>query len=866
MEHISYTDEQVQDFVFDILMESIHANLYITDIETNEIIFMSGAMRETFGIRQAEGNICWKVLQKGMDGPCPFCPIKDLLCMREKHEKRPVIKRTEENTLLDRIYENYDTLIEWIDGRLVHLQHSVDITDYMKLSKEASIDELTHMLNRRAGKLYLSDRMEEARQCGVVLSVTMYDLNGLKQINDLYGHKEGDRAISLIAETVLQNLKPEDGAFRLSGDEFVVIFWAVRREKAAGIMKQILEQMKKQSELGKLPYEVSFCYGVVEINPAEHYTVTEVIAKADAIMYDQKREYHIHKAEQAMALSDEDWKKKIEEFTYDKDHLYDALIESTETYIYIGNMKTGTFRYPPAMVKEFELPGQIVPNAAVVWGARVHPYDKKAFLDSNQEVADGRTESHNVEYRAKNYANQWVWLRCRGHMIRDEHGEPELFAGMITNLGKKNRVDHTTGLYNKFELEEEICRRIQKYPQAPFGVILLGLDDFTHINDLYDRVFGDEVLRITSQKIISVLPADSAVFRMDGDEFCILMRNGDIDEFKQFYARIQYIFQNQQQYNGKRYYCTVSGGMALYPENGKSYLSLIKYAAYALEYSKNNGKNRMTIFDKSILKYKKRELSLTELLRESMEDGFRDFYLCYQPQVNMAEGKISGAEALARWNCEKYGNVPPLEFIPILEQSGMIIPVGRWIMEEAIRQCSEWRAINPEFVMSINLSYLQIIDPEFISCVKETVERYQIPYQNIVFELTETYLVKEKENLKRIFDAILDIGFGIAMDDFGTGYSSLGVLKDIPVSFVKIDQAFVRGIESAPLDAAFIQFIVSLCHDVGKKVCLEGVETEQEYNIVKKSGLEYIQGYYFGRPVTKEEFEKLYLDKEIKDL
>lgn len=866
MEHISYTDEQVQDFVFDILMESIHANLYITDIETNEIIFMSGAMRETFGIRQAEGNICWKVLQKGMDGPCPFCPIKDLLCMREKHEKRPVIKRTEENTLLDRIYENYDTLIEWIDGRLVHLQHSVDITDYMKLSKEASIDELTHMLNRRAGKLYLSDRMEEARQCGIVLSVAMYDLNGLKQINDLYGHKEGDRAISLIAETVLQNLKLEDGAFRLSGDEFVVIFWAARREKAAGIMKQISEQMKKQSELGKLPYEVSFCYGVVEINPAEHYTVTEVIAKADAIMYDQKREYHIRKAEQAMVLSDEDWKKKIEEFTYDKDHLYDALIESTETYIYIGNMKTGTFRYPPAMVKEFELPGQIVPNAAAVWGARVHPYDKKAFLDSNQEVADGRTESHNVEYRAKNYANQWVWLRCRGHMIRDEHGEPELFAGMITNLGKKNRVDHTTGLYNKFELEEEICRRIQKYPQAPFGVILLGLDDFTHINDLYDRVFGDEVLRITSQKIISVLPADSAVFRMDGDEFCILMRNGDVDEFKQFYARIQYIFQNQQQYNGKRYYCTVSGGMALYPENGKSYLSLIKYAAYALEYSKNNGKNRMTIFDKSILKYKKRELSLTELLRESMEDGFRDFYLCYQPQVNMAEGKISGAEALARWNCQKYGNVPPLEFIPILEQSGMIIPVGRWIMEEAIRQCSEWRAINPEFVMSINLSYLQIIDPEFISCVKETVERYQIPYQNIVFELTETYLVKEKENLKRIFDAILDIGFGIAMDDFGTGYSSLGVLKDIPVSFVKIDQAFVRGIESAPLDAAFIQFIVSLCHNVGKKVCLEGVETEQEYNIVKKSGLEYIQGYYFGRPVTKEKFEKLYLNKEIKDL
>lgn len=238
--------------------------------------------------------------------------------------------------------------------------------------------------------------------------------------------------------------------------------------------------------------------------------------------------------------------------------LYRALSESTDDYIYIGNMKTGTFRYPAAMVKEFEIPGEIVENAAAVWGPLIHPHDKKDFMSANQEVADGRAECHNVEYRAKNRKGQWVWLRCRGSLVRDKHGNPDMFAGIITNLGIKNRIDHLTGLYNKIQLEEEVHRQIRNFPSVSFGLLILGMDDFKHINDLYNREFGDEVLRITSQKIRSILPGNAELYRMDGDEFCLLFRGSRPEKIRSLYQRIQEVFRNQQQYNGNKYYCTVS--------------------------------------------------------------------------------------------------------------------------------------------------------------------------------------------------------------------------------------------------------------------------------------------------------------------
>lgn len=550
--------------------------------------------------------------------------------------------------------------------------------------------------------------------------------------------------------------------------------------------------------------------------------------------------------------------KLAQDFEYDKEHLFEALAESTENYIYVGNLKTGTFRYSSNMVEEFDLPGQIVPDAALFWAEKIHPHDSQVFLEANQEVAGGKAESHSVEYRAKNRSGEWVWLRCRGHMIRDEEGRPNLFAGIITNLDKKNRVDHITGLYNKFEFEKEVRRMIQQYPGVPFGILQLGIDNFKNINNLYDRVFGDEVIRILSQKMSGILPGNAKLYRMDGDEFCIIIKNPAKGIFENIYRKIHEMCQRQQQYNDKRYYCTVSAGGTFYPKDASDYLTLLKFAGYSMEYSKNQGKNRLTIFSDEILERKERDLELLELLREDIENDFKHFALYYQPQVEARTGRIVGAEALVRWKCEKYGNIPPSEFIPLLERSNLILQAGRWIFRQAVLQCREWMKTLPDFLMSINLSYLQVVEADFVNFISEVLRETGVPCENLLLELTETYLIREQNQVNEKFRTIQEMGISVAMDDFGTGYSSLGVLKNTPVDLVKIDQTFVREISNS-FDVTFIRFIVALCHDVGKEVCLEGVETGDEYGVVKDIGLEYIQGYYFGRPVPAEIFEKNYL-------
>lgn len=248
----------------------------------------------------------------------------------------------------------------------------------------------------------------------------LFDINDLKTVNDRFGHLEGDRLLRYAALAVREVLKDKDLALRLSGDEFVVAFYAESSEEADDSMRRIQGRLKEMERQYKLPYRMSFSYGLMEVYPEDSYTVTQVIAKADSQMYIQKRSYHIEQAQGR--LTDIDYGRETS-FQYDKDHLYAALTASTEDYIFVGNMKTGVFMYPPAMVKEFGLPGLILENAAAFWGGLIHPHDESKFLESNQEIADGRTEYHNIEYRARNVRGEWIWLRCRGKMVRGCPGD-----------------------------------------------------------------------------------------------------------------------------------------------------------------------------------------------------------------------------------------------------------------------------------------------------------------------------------------------------------------------------------------------------------------------------------------------------------
>ena len=247
------------------------------------------------------------------------------------------------------------------------------------------------------------------------------------------------------------------------------------------------------------------------------------------------------------------------------------------------------------------------------------------------------------------------------------------------------------------------------------------------------------------------------------------------------------------------------------------------------------------------------------LLRDSVDNNFRGFSVHYQPQVIAGSGRLYGAEALARWRCGRYGEIEPDVFVPILEENGKIYEFSRWMFQQAAAQCSKWLRLKPDFHMSVNLSCRHMEGTEICWFIEKTLREFELPTAHITVELTESWPLYCDSALEKNVLSLQQTGIQIAMDDFGSGYSSLLSLKNFPFDLVKFDRGFVSGILQDKTQAAFIPSLTSLCHNIGRSVCLEGVETEAEYRAVRRLGIELLQGYYFGRPVPAVIFENKYL-------
>lgn len=838
------------------IMDRMGINIYVTDVETDEILFMNKHMRENFQLAEPEGQICWQVLQKNMDRRCDFCPIEFLeegeaghnSCIWEEH-----------NTVTDAVYENYDGLMEWEDGRTVHFQCSVDITDSKRLYHTVSMDELTGLPNRRAGKEQLQQLLRICKKSGRLVTVCMFDINHLKQVNDEYGFLMGDKVIEHVVVRLKELLSEKDFMFRLSGDSFVIAFLDRGEREILGLIKKVRQSLKKNSLFPEQERGEEFSFGILQLwyqsvsrsQETAEDNVDDILWQLDEAVYAQKRENHILRATEQ--LNQPEGTGSAAAFEYDAARLYDALAASTDDYIYVCNMKTGVFRYSQAMVDEFDLPGQVIPNALAVWGSRIHEDDKKIFLESNQELLDNRGDSHLVEYRAKNKKGEWVWLRCRGHLERDEKNEPVLFAGIITNLGKKNTLDHITGLLNLYQFEEELENLMEPEKESQLAVLIFGMDNLKHINHLYDHLFGDEVIRIVSQKMQSLLPANGSLFRLDGDKFGVILRGGTEASAKAFFLKIKQAFYRQQSYDGKKFYCTLSCGCVLAPKDGSGYKQIIKNANYALENAKKHGKNRLSFFSQELLKEVERGLEMTEIVRESVEHGFAGFQVYCQPLFHM-DRTLKGAEALLRFHCEKYGTVSPLHVVEAAEKSGLITDIGRFVLDEAVRQCKRYLETDKDFVIHVNVSYIQLGETDFFDFVKKTLKKHQVEPKHLVLELTESCVSENMDLLREQMEAFRAYGLAVAIDDFGTGYSSLNVLKNMPADILKIDRAFIREIEKSSFDQSFVRLVVELCHTVGMKVCAEGLETEEQYAVLKELKLDTLQGFLLGKPVPMDEF------------
>lgn len=532
--------------------------------------------------------------------------------------------------------------------------------------------------------------------------------------------------------------------------------------------------------------------------------------------------------------------------------LYSALENSTDDFVYYCDMKTGVFRYPARQVEMFELPGTVVESPMSYWKKLVHPEDWERFYKSNMDLGVNGKDSHSVEFRARNRAGQYVWLKCRGQLVRDENGEPEVFAGIMSLMGRQNKIDPLTQLLNRAEFVHALSRGILEDMVEQMAVMVLDINGFRQINEVFDRDFGDRILRELGQAVLRLLPGNASLYRMENDRMSILLENGTEQDMIRLFQTIRQQLAFQQELGQEKLRIGICAGCVMYPRDGATVEELCRHLDYALQYAKSRGRDRLEVFSMDILTHKRHTLDLIRQLQDSIRQDFKGFSLCYQPQIDARTGRLSGVEALLRWTGENGIPVSPADFIPVLEQNGMIGRVGLWVLENAMRDGKRWIQTDPAFTVSVNVSALQMLEDSFMEDLRTILEREQYPCQNLVIELTESSSVQNIEAFGACFQEIRSMGIRLAMDDFGTGYSSLEYLKTMPVDIVKIDRSFVKDILSSTFDAAFISFIVTICHNAGIHVCLEGVERNEEYAFLKDKELDSYQGYYFGRPQSRE--------------
>lgn len=541
---------------------------------------------------------------------------------------------------------------------------------------------------------------------------------------------------------------------------------------------------------------------------------------------------------------------------------FNILTKSSDAYFFITDVADNTTLLSENWVADFGLPSRIVKDMNVVWTPRVHPDDLGAGgLDYLMHEVD-------VEQRVRDKNGRYVWLRRRGTRLYDEAGKPYFSAGVMVRMEQINQADTVTGLLSRSQFERGVKLALEAFRRTGEGgaILILGLDNFKIVNETYNRFFGNQVLRAAAEQISNILPKGMLPYKLDGDEFGIILPGASTAEADEIFQAIQICMSRQQIIDGKMYFCTVSGGTVAYPQGGKDYLVLHKRAEAALDLAKRDGKNRNVVFTREQYNRWMRALAMRDTLKASVENDCEGFSLFFQPQVEATTQKLIGAEALLRWRNPHGSMVSPMEFIPILEETKMILPMGKWIVKEALKTCRKWRDVVPEFHMSINVSYAQIKDITFFPFVFEVLESLALPPEAVTLELTESMIVSDWTFLNQKFNEFRDRGVRIAMDDFGTGYSSLAYLKKLPCDVVKVDREFVRHIMDNDFDRQLVEYTVTLCHRVGIKVCIEGVEEEQVYDIVtKECRADFIQGYLFGRPVAEDDFVKQYMGGGVAD-
>ncbi|WP_026959497.1 EAL domain-containing protein [Aliagarivorans taiwanensis] len=498
---------------------------------------------------------------------------------------------------------------------------------------------------------------------------------------------------------------------------------------------------------------------------------------------------------------------------------------------------------------------------------RVHPQDKPAVKQHIKQHFE-KQQAFDCTYRMQARNGNYRWVHACGETIVESDGSISRFVGALTDITESRRSrekinylayhDSLTGLLNRNALNQKVQALFTENPEQPYCLMLLDLNRFKLVNDSFGHPTGDELLRHVASSIQKTLRSEDIVARLGGDEFVIVTAMADNQQAMELAKRIHSRLSKSFTIHGNVFTVTASIGLSFYPGQADNYQALLHNADIAMYQAKSQHSAAPKLYHPGMHIDTKSEVDLEQSLRRAIEQQQLSFAL--QAQLDPSGQRLEGAEMLARWQHPELGDVSPGRFIPLAEQTGLINPLGNWILDQGIAWLARWQAqLPPSFCLSLNVSAVQLVDDKFVASALDKISSTGIAPEQLGFEVTETAAITDLAQTVEQLRKLAKLGCKIALDDFGTGYSSLGLITELPLTTVKIDRSFVQQLTQGEQALKVIQPITQMCHALGYQVVAEGVEQLPEVELLKQVGCDLIQGFYYAAPSSEQEFAKRYL-------
>ncbi len=540
---------------------------------------------------------------------------------------------------------------------------------------------------------------------------------------------------------------------------------------------------------------------------------------------------------------------------------YEIAIEATDSYIWEINTDKGTINFSKNFVDLVGLEAVQKESIYEIIDEVVHEEDRSILIDEINKYNAKLSGDIDIQIRIIDKDQRIHWYLVRGKGITDREGNVNTIHGVLIEITElkqqegyiKYLADHDplTGLYNRRKLTEILTKELKHNKNG--AIFLLDIDDFKNINDILGHVYGDELLRRIANLIMDSVSENIIAFRFGGDEFLILLREEENHKIVEYAEKLLNIFKERVFIDEIENNITVSLGIVKYPQDGKTIDDLLIKADIAMYSVKRSGKNRYLFFDEKMKEKFNKKIKIENMLRRAIKN--EDFLLLYQPIIETSTGEVSSFEALLRI---KGHDISPQSFIPVAEETGLILPIGKWVIKEAVKQISIWKEKGYKpLPVSINLSPRQFYDLSLIDYIKKTLEEYHVEPSLLELEITENIFAEKRHETINILNRLKSLGVIISLDDFGTGYSSLNYLTFMPIDKVKLDKSLKdKFIELESIK--IMDSLIALVHGLNLKVVTEGVEKIEEFKRMKRAGSDFLQGYLFSKPLAKADVEKIF--------